>query len=53
MINYSIIEKVHAAARRERSAYVHAQLKRFVLWVTGLFSSSVDSASAPAAEACC
>ena len=30
------IDKLHAAARRERSAYVHQLMQRAALWLRGL-----------------
>jgi hypothetical protein len=33
IIDYSQIERVHAAARRERSEYVHCLFQRLALWM--------------------
>jgi hypothetical protein len=33
MIDYSVIDKMHAAARRERSEYVHCLIQRAKLWL--------------------
>jgi len=52
-IDYATIRKMHTAARLERSAYVHAQLRRLAVWLAGLFAGRVDSASALGVEACC
>jgi hypothetical protein len=38
MIDYSRIERLHAAARRERSAYVHCLIERAKLWIVSLLS---------------
>ena len=32
-VDYSIIENLHAKARRERSEYVHCLIQRMVLWI--------------------
>jgi hypothetical protein len=33
IVDYSIIEKMHAKARRERSEYVHCLIQRMALWI--------------------
>jgi hypothetical protein len=48
MIDHSLIEKYHAAARRERSGYVQCLLIRAGQWLRSLLPNGV-----PAAQPCC
>jgi hypothetical protein len=32
-VDYVVIEKLHAKARRERAEYVHCLIQRMVLWI--------------------
>jgi hypothetical protein len=32
-IDYAQIEKLHAAARRERAEYIHCLVQRLALWI--------------------
>jgi hypothetical protein len=48
LIDYSLIEKYHAAARRERSHYVHCLLIRAAQWLRSLVPDG-----APAQGPCC
>ena len=40
MIDHSLIEKYHAAARRERSEHVHCLLIRAKNWLLDLFAGA-------------
>ena len=48
MIDYSRIEKLHAAARRERAEYVHCLIERAKLWLLAFLSGTE-----PGAPSCC
>ena len=48
MIDYTHIEKLHAAARRERSEYVHCLIEKAKLWLVALFSGTE-----PRTPSCC
>jgi hypothetical protein len=48
MIDYALIEKMHAAARRERSEYVYCLFQRAKLWLLARLRR-VDAG----AERCC